>query len=103
MAAVAAFDQSLGLSRHYKLSYACVMVDGRGGATMEFHTRVRHESPPEPNACRWCGVLQESHGHQWTPAKRWHLWEAPTPAQRKARMLWRRAHRASPIKRRHAD
>lgn len=52
--------------------------------------RVRHAVPPQPNSCRWCGIPEREHGQRWTPSKSWHAWEAPTAAQRRARMLTRR-------------
>lgn len=49
-------------------------------------TTVRHHTAPPPNACRWCGVIKCDHAQRWVPSKGWHPWEAPTPAQRLARM-----------------
>lgn len=46
---------------------------------------------PSPNACRWCDVDKDVHLQRWVPAVKWHGWTEPTDAQRKARMLARRA------------
>ena len=58
---------------------------------------VMHEndevSVPNPNGCRWCGVDREEHLQRWAPTVRWHQWAEPTAAQRKERMLARRARR----------
>lgn len=52
---------------------------------------------PNPNGCRWCGVDREDHLQRWAPAVKWHEWVEPTAAQRKARMLERRARRDRPV------
>jgi hypothetical protein len=44
-----------------------------------------------PNGCRWCGLPERDHYRQWKPPVGWHGWVAPTDAQRKDRMLARRA------------
>jgi|SRR5881397_1938487 len=45
-----------------------------------------------PFGCRWCGVDQRSHpfGPTWIRGRGMHVWEQPTQAQIKARMLARR-------------
>lgn len=47
-------------------------------------------TPPNPAACRWCGIDQRDHMQRWKPPVGWHQHEAPTQAQIKARMLARR-------------
>lgn len=49
--------------------------------------RLRHKTTPEPSGCRWCGRIERSHGMYYTTAKGIHLWEPPTLAQRKARII----------------
>ncbi len=49
------------------------------------------ETAPNPNGCRWCGVDREEHLQRWAPTVKWHTWVEPTAAQRKKRMLERRA------------
>lgn len=46
--------------------------------------RVRHETPPTPKGCRWCGIPKRGHSKQWLP-KRIHGWEHPTEEQIAAR------------------
>lgn len=53
--------------------------------------RIRHRSAPDPNGCRWCGHPDRGHANRWAPSVGPHQWVEPTPAQRKARMLARRA------------
>lgn len=55
--------------------------------------RVRHQSPPNPNGCRWCGEDPSHHGRSYVRSVGMHGWEAPTRAQRLARMLARRKQR----------
>lgn len=55
-------------------------------------THIRHQSPPNPDGCRWCGY-DNPHGWQYLPGKSGHQWEPPTNAQRLARMKARRAAR----------
>lgn len=59
-------------------------------------TRERNDEIPNPNGCRWCGVDKEDHLQRWAPEVNWHLWVEPTAAQRKKRMLERRAPRTRP-------
>jgi hypothetical protein len=54
-------------------------------------TTVRHMRSPLPNACRWCGKDDRAHGTAWVASVGLHKWVAPTPEQRRARMLARRA------------
>lgn len=49
------------------------------------------EAIPNPNGCRWCGVDRDEHLQRWDPTAEWHTWVEPTSAQRKKRMLARRA------------
>jgi hypothetical protein len=51
----------------------------------------QHGEPTPPNGCRWCGIAERDHVQLWTEGRGWHGWEAPTPAQRRTRMLARRA------------
>lgn len=44
-----------------------------------------------PNGCRWCGVEKEKHSTDWAEEVQYHVWVAPTDAQRKARILARAA------------
>lgn len=54
-------------------------------------TRVRHKSTPEPGGCRWCGTAERQHASRFARSVGQHLFDAPTPAQRLARMRARRA------------
>ncbi|MBG0818902.1 hypothetical protein HS045_32740 [Planomonospora sp. ID82291] len=56
---------------------------------------VRPARLPNPNGCRWCGLDAYGHMTEWKPPIGWHRWEPPTSAQRKARMLARRARRTA--------
>lgn len=47
-----------------------------------------------PSGCGACGIDEREHLQRWTEGARWHVWQAPTQAQRKARMLARCAARA---------
>lgn len=53
----------------------------------------------EPNACRWCSVGERRHNRRWctVPEIGWHHWTVPTDAQRKTRMLARRAATGRPV------
>ncbi|MET1075093.1 MAG: hypothetical protein ABWY11_20770 [Umezawaea sp.] len=51
------------------------------------------EQAPNPNGCRWCGADREEHLQRWAPTVKWHAWVEPTAAQRKERLLARRARR----------
>lgn len=51
----------------------------------------RDTGAPAPNACRWCGVDRQEHMQLYVEGVGWHGWAEPTDAQRKARMLARRA------------
>jgi hypothetical protein len=53
-------------------------------------TRVRHQTPPNPNGCRWCGEDLGQHGRRYVRSVGMHNWAEPTRAQRLARMLTRR-------------
>ncbi len=58
------------------------------------HIRWPDGRPPTPFGCRWCGIAQGwDHCRLWTPGKGVHVWQRPTQAQIKARMLARRAAR----------
>ena len=65
----------------------------------------RHGVPYDPDGCRLCGVPQRpsttngfSHGgSRWIDGAGYHLWLAPTDAQRLARMRARRAARTNPL------
>ncbi|MEU3452297.1 hypothetical protein ABZ671_01615 [Micromonospora sp. NPDC006766] len=55
--------------------------------------RLRHNTAPPPNGCRWCGYpLRESpdypdgHPQRWVPGHGWHGWTEPTRAQIAARL-----------------
>lgn len=52
---------------------------------------VRHVTAPSPNACRWCGRDERLHSIEWAGSVGYHNWETPTPDQRRARMVARRA------------
>ncbi len=54
------------------------------------------DTGPNPNGCRWCGIDPEEHVRLWAPTVNWHLWVEPTDAQRKKRILDRRARRRHP-------
>ncbi|MFJ2110605.1 hypothetical protein ACIOEX_01530 [Streptomyces sp. NPDC087850] len=56
---------------------------------------VRHQAPPSPSACRWCGIDQRPHARQWAQPAGWHAWEQPTEQQILARMRARRAARTT--------
>lgn len=46
-----------------------------------------------PNGCQHCGVAERDHFQRWTDAAGWHGYTLPTDAQRKDRMIARRADR----------
>jgi hypothetical protein len=46
-----------------------------------------------PFGCRWCGTEQGGHGRRWVRGHGLHVWERPTEAQIKARMVARRSAR----------
>lgn len=50
-------------------------------------SKVRHETTPHPNGCRWCGQNLGEHGQSWIASVGFHEWTTPTPKQRLARML----------------
>lgn len=52
---------------------------------------VRHTTAPSPNACRWCGRDERLHAIEWAKSAGYHNWAVPTSAQRRARMIARRA------------
>lgn len=54
---------------------------------------VRHKSAPEPGGCRWCGIAQRQHASRFAPSVGQHVFDAPTAAQRLARMRARRSSR----------
>lgn len=54
---------------------------------------IRHQAPPIPSGCRWCGDEQFHHGLQWVPSVGMHQYEHPTNAQILARMKARRSAR----------
>lgn len=56
------------------------------------HIRWPEGRTPTPFGCRWCGISQRSHpfGPTWMRGRGMHVWEQPTQAQIKARMLARR-------------
>ncbi|GAA0501160.1 hypothetical protein [Streptomyces olivaceiscleroticus] len=60
-------------------------------------TRVRHQAPPPPNGCRWCGIEQRGHARRWVTSRGFHTWEQPTQAQRLARMRARRNAKADRV------
>lgn len=59
------------------------------------HIRWPNGSPATPFGCRWCGTERGHHGRSWIPGRGIHVWEQPTQAQIKARMLARRNARKS--------
>ncbi|MEH0657674.1 hypothetical protein QA860_08005 [Streptomyces stelliscabiei] len=61
------------------------------------HIRWPEGRTPTPFGCRWCGISQRSHpfGPTWMRGRGMHVWEQPTQAQIKARMLARRNARKS--------
>ncbi|MCX9190934.1 hypothetical protein C3Y87_05800 [Carbonactinospora thermoautotrophica] len=61
-----------------------------GALSLPTVSRLRHLEAPSPDGCRWCGFEARKHALVWVPSRGWHSWQAPTPAQRKARMLARR-------------
>jgi hypothetical protein len=67
----------------------------RNPATGLLHGHIRWPdgTAPTPFGCRWCGVEQSGHGRRWIPGKGMHVWDRPTEAQVKARMLARRQER----------
>lgn len=71
------------------MSYPWGTTIWREGADMT-HNRA-NETVPNPNGCRWCGVDRDKHLQRWDPTVEWHVWVEPTSAQRKRRMLERRA------------
>ncbi|MEU4836020.1 hypothetical protein [Streptosporangium sp. NPDC023615] len=54
--------------------------------------RVRWHAgqPPSPLGCRWCGHPPYAHDAASLPHRPGHLWEQPTPAQVRTRMVARR-------------
>jgi hypothetical protein len=50
---------------------------------------------PEPNGCTFCGVGERYHFRRWILGPGMHAWIEPTDAQRKERMLARRAARTT--------
>ena len=66
----------------------------RDAATGMLHGHIRwpNGTTPTPNGCRWCGIGERTHpfGPTWLPGRGFHLWEQPTQAQIKARMVARR-------------
>ncbi|MFE5958902.1 hypothetical protein [Streptomyces rubiginosohelvolus] len=51
---------------------------------------IRHQTAPNPDGCRWCGVQAGNHGRRYVSSHGMHAWEQPTNAQRLARMRARR-------------
>lgn len=66
-------------------------TDAAAFAAPALLTRVRHMSTPEPSGCRWCGTGERQHASRFAPSVGQHLFDAPTAAQRLARMRARRA------------
>lgn len=66
----------------------------RDAATGMLHGLIRWPdgTTPTPNGCRWCGIGERTHpfGPTWLPGRGFHVWEQPTQAQIKARMVARR-------------
>lgn len=66
----------------------------RDAATGMLHGHIRWPNgvTPTPNGCRWCGIGERTHpfGPTWLPGRGFHVWEQPTQAQIKARMVARR-------------
>lgn len=58
-----------------------------GRYNMKVH--IRHQTAPFPNGCRWCGIVKQFHAQRWVAGHGWHIWEPPTDAQRKARLVTR--------------
>lgn len=55
------------------------------------HIRWPDGRPPTPFGCRWCGIARGwDHCQLWIPGRGFHVWQQPTQAQVKARMLARR-------------
>lgn len=52
--------------------------------------RWHAEQPPSPLGCRWCGHPPYAHDAASLPYRPGHLWEQPTPAQVRTRMMARR-------------
>ncbi|WP_436760963.1 hypothetical protein [Streptosporangium sp. V21-05] len=52
--------------------------------------RWHAEQPPSPLGCRWCGHPPYAHDAASLPHRPGHLWEQPTPAQVRTRMMARR-------------
>lgn len=52
--------------------------------------RWHAEQPPSPLGCRWCGHPPYAHDAASLPHRPDHLWEQPTPAQVRTRMMARR-------------
>jgi hypothetical protein len=50
---------------------------------------------PNPMGCHHCGLDSREHAQRWKPPVGWHKWTQPTQDQIKARMLARRAARAT--------
>ncbi|PPG90902.1 hypothetical protein C5C39_09720 [Rathayibacter sp. AY1F3] len=67
-----------------------IFLTGRGLFVSTTFVRMRHALAPTPDGCRWCGVARIGHGHAWVRSVGGHSWEAPTQAQRLARMRERR-------------
>lgn len=63
------------------------------GVAPALRTEVRHTSAPEPGGCRWCGTAQRQHASRFAPSVGQHVFDAPTAAQRLARMRARRTSR----------
>jgi hypothetical protein len=65
----------------------------RDAATGMLHGHIRWPDgrPPTPFGCRWCGIARGwDHCQLWIPGRGFHVWQQPTQAQIKARMLARR-------------
>lgn len=60
-------------------------------------TRIRHNAPPVPSGCRYCGEEQGHHGRSWVRSVGMHGWEQPTREQVIARMKARRAARRGQV------
>lgn len=54
---------------------------------------IRHQTPPNPYRCRWCGIALSDHGCRWVASRGMHAWEQPTRQQILARMRARRTAR----------
>jgi hypothetical protein len=85
------------MTRRDKIGRFTEGTDGKNVPTVAYPQRkpfIRPVSIPDPDSCGHCGKgRNRSHGMIWSRTLGYHQWIAPTDAQRKDRMLARRAER----------